>query len=98
MPPPLSHFNCFNEGRDYCEECGRCDYLCVDHLGCTCERSEEEDEYNGSLCTSEVRYAITKLLTICYCVLLQLIFHSDFDDLAILREKCWKKKITQLDV
>ena len=26
------------------------------------------------------------------------IFHSDFVDLVILRNKCWKKKITQLDV
>ena len=62
MRPPLSHFHCFKEGQDHCEECGRCDYLkCIDHFGCTCERGEEEDEYNGSLCASEVRYAITQL-------------------------------------
>ena len=62
MRPPMSYFHCFKEGQDHCEECGRCDYLsCIDHFGCTCERGEEEDEYNGSLCASEVRYAITQL-------------------------------------
>ena len=33
----------------------------VDHFGCTCERDEEEDEYDGSLSASEVKYASTQL-------------------------------------
>ena len=63
MRPPLCYFNCFNEGQDHCYECGRCDSLCRDHYGCTCEREEDEDDGTNCAvccCVSDVRYAIPK--------------------------------------
>ena len=50
LRPPLCYDNCGY----HCEDCGRCDYLCVDHHGCYCIGDKfYQDEFICEVCNLE---------------------------------------------
>ena len=61
LQPPLCFINCGKQ--DHCEDCGRCEELCVDHHGCFCAKEDFDFwEYSCVVCNCEipVKYQMAK--------------------------------------